>query len=371
MSSSALTTMTSSPVAMTVSIGGFSFGRAAGGPQPDERRILEREQRVAEGAAGELGQGREVDLVAIEVEELRVDHRQAGLPTRLGGDAGDEVAGQDELGLAAADQPGDVDVARVVELGHDVVRLGPATRVVGDREHRLDDVRVGVVGLGRQDDDRARGLEPGDLEIVDVHRDAGPADDRGPPGVRQAGPDVVVHVALVSVREDDDRTPGLVDVGRDELRDDGVDLLRPAEDDRVAGLDDTRAALAQRGELALEAGVDDADEGADDEDPEQGDGQHPEQEPERALVAAHGPRVEGPHEAVPQQVRERRVATEEDRDHDRHEDDADRGDHEQAEDQRDRAARHEVVECVAEPFGAGGLLHADLDDRGSGPTPGA
>ena len=151
----------------------------------------------------------------------------------------------------------------------------PAARVVGDRQHRLDDVRVGVVGLGREDDDRPRRLEPGDLEVVDVHRRAGAADDRGPAGVRQARPDVVVHLDLVAVGQDDDGALRLVRVGRHQLGDDREDLLRPAEDDGVSALDDARAALAQLGELALEPGVDDADERADDEDADQGDGEHP------------------------------------------------------------------------------------------------
>ena len=91
---------------MTVSIGGLSLRRAAGRPEPDERRILVREQRVAERPPDELGLRREVDLVAAEVEQLGVDDRQAGLAAGLGGDARDQVAGQDQLGLVAADQRG-------------------------------------------------------------------------------------------------------------------------------------------------------------------------------------------------------------------------------------------------------------------------
>ena len=260
----------------------------------------------------------------------------------------------------AADEPGDIEVPGIVELGDDVVGLGPAARMIGHREHRLDDVGIGVVGLGREDDDRARGLEPGDVEVVDIHRDAGPADDRGLAGLAEARPDVVVHVALVAVGEDHDGGLRQVRVRRDQLRDDREDLLRPAEDDGVARLDDARTALAQRGELALEPGVDDADERADDEDPEQGDREHPDEESERALVAAHRARVERPHQAVPEQVRQGSVAAEQDGDDDRDDDHADRRHDEQAEDQGDRAARHEVVEGVPEALGAGWLVHAYL-----------
>ena len=96
------------------------------GTRPMTRGVLERAQRVAEGPADQRRLVGEVDLVAAEVEQLRVDDRQPGLPAGLGGDAGDEVADQDELDLVAADQPGDLEVRRVADLGDDVVRLGPA-----------------------------------------------------------------------------------------------------------------------------------------------------------------------------------------------------------------------------------------------------
>ena len=50
----------------------------------------------------------------------------------------------------------------------------------------------------------------------------------------------------------------------------------------------------------------------------------------------------------------------EDRDDERDHDHADHGDHEQPDDQRDRAAGHVVVEGVAHPLAAGGLVHAIL-----------
>ena len=44
--------------------------------------------------------------------------------------------------------------------------------------------------------------------------------------------------------------------------------------------------------------------------------EHPEQEAERTFVAAHRARVERPHQAVPEQVRERCLVAEEDGDDD-------------------------------------------------------
>ena len=102
------------------------------------------------------------------------------------------------------------------------------------------------------------------------------------PGAAEATADLVVHLALVAVGQDDDRalrpwfsfamtsSETIVKISCDQPR----MTVWP-------GLDDPRATLAQLRELALQAGVDDADQGADDEDPEERDGQHPEQEAER------------------------------------------------------------------------------------------
>jgi hypothetical protein len=243
-----------------------------------------------------------------------------------------------------------------VQLRDDVVRLRPSARVVRDREQRLDDLGVRVADLRGQDEDGPRGLEPGDLQIVDVHRLAGPAHDARPTRVGEAGPDLVVHRDLVPVRQHDDGGPvGKVRVRRHELREDREDLLRPAEDDRVVRLHDPRATLAQLVELALEAGVDHTDQGADDEDPAERDGQHPDEKAGRAPVAAHRARVERPHEAGPQEVGEGHplAAQAHHRDHERDREDADGGDEEQARDQGDRAPSHEVVEGVAEPIPPG------------------
>ncbi len=179
-----------------------------------------------------------------------------------------------------------------------------AIRVVGDREDRLDHVGVGLVALGREDDDRARRRQARDTQVVEVHRAAGAADDLRPARGTDPRPDLVLHLDLVAVGEDDDRAARLVRVGLDDLGDHGEDLLRPAEDHGVVALDHPRAALAQLGQLALEARVEDADEGADDEDAAEGDPEHREQEPGRALVAAHRPRVEGPQQAEPEEGRE-------------------------------------------------------------------
>ena len=291
-SSSAAITISRSPVPSTVVEGGLRRGVPPAGSSPmtdasanaarlspkvlpDQRRLL-----------------REVDLVAGEVEQLGVDHRQPGLAAGLRGDPRDDLLRQDQLDLVASDHAGHVDVGPVADLGHDVVRLGPSVGVVGDGQDRLDHVGVGLFALGRQDDDRPGRGQAGDAQVVDVHRAARAAHDLGPTGRPDPGPDLVLHLDLVAVGQDDDARPPLVLVGRDDLGDHRVDLLRPAEDHRVLALDDPRAALAQLRQLALEAGVEDADQGADDEDPAEGDDEHREQEAGRPLVAAHRPGIE-------------------------------------------------------------------------------
>jgi len=86
---------------------------------------------VPERRARQLGQIGDVELVAGEVQELKVDRRQAGLAAGLGDDPGDEVVGHEQVDLVPRDEPGDGGAGFVADLGHDPVRLpraGPAGR---------------------------------------------------------------------------------------------------------------------------------------------------------------------------------------------------------------------------------------------------
>ena len=110
-SSSSAMTISRSPVASTrVHRRVQSAPPPSGGHDADHGRVLEREQRLAEGAAHEHRLVREVDLVAAEVEQLGVDHRQARLAAGLRDDPRDQLADQHQLGLVAADHARDLQV---------------------------------------------------------------------------------------------------------------------------------------------------------------------------------------------------------------------------------------------------------------------
>ena len=195
----------------------------------------------------------------------------------------------------------------------------------------------------------------GDVDLVEVHGAARAADDLRPAGIRDPGPDLVVHLNLVAVREDDDAPAALVDIRTDELGEDREYLLIPAEDDRVLGLDDPRATLPELRETALDARVDDADEGADHEQPAEGDEEHRAEEACRAGVAAHRSRVQRPQQAHPDQLGEGPAlgVRPEGEDRDRDQDDDQRRDGKEADDQGDRAPREELVDGIAETIAPG------------------
>ncbi len=176
-SSSSAITMRLSPAAMTVSDAGLSSALPVL-HEPDHHRVHERELRVEEGLADQRRLLGEVDLGAVEVEQLGVDDAQAALPAGLHHDAADQVVGEHPVRLVRADQAGRLEVARILQLADDVVLAVLALRVVGDRERGLDDDRVGVVVvLGGEHDDAAGGVGVRDLELGEVHRVARAHDD--------------------------------------------------------------------------------------------------------------------------------------------------------------------------------------------------
>ena len=264
---------------------------AVGAHHAHDGRVFVGRDHFAVRAAGEPGLGLEVDLRAVEIQQLGVDHRQPRLAAGLRGDACDQVLALHVDGFLAAHQRRRLEIPRFADLRDDVIRLVLARRVVGDGEHRLDNVDVGVFGLGRQHDDRARRMRIDHREVVEIERIAAAADDARVRGARELGADIVFHLDLVALGQDHDAGILLVRVGDEQLADDRIDLARPAEDQREILFDDARAALAQFSEARLEAGGDGADEDADDEDAADGDDQH-EQAELPAVVAGHHARVE-------------------------------------------------------------------------------
>ncbi len=314
--------------------------------------VGEGELRIEIGAANESRLHGEVDLITVEIEQLGVDDAQPALTAALHGDAADEVAREHPVRLVAADQLRRLHVAGILDLADDVVLLGSATWVVGQGKGGLDDNRVRVGAVFRsKDDDAARRVRAADLEIGEIHRIAGSHDDPGFAWVRNTGSNLVFHLDLVAVGNDDDGRAATGLVGDADLADHGKHLAAPAEDQSVVGLEHLRATLAQVFDLRVKGARDDADEARHDDEAADGDREHESAEP-RAGVATHRPRIERAEHAVPQCLPEicggvvRALLNKNDHcSDDEDEDDSDRG--EQA-DEGDSALRHEAVEPVAE-----------------------
>ena len=117
-------------------------------------------------------------------------------------------------------------------------------------------------------------------------------------------PDFVFHLDLIFVSQDDDARPPLVGIRDHQLRNDRKDLFRPAQDDGVPCLNHLRPAFAKIFDTAFEARRQDADQGADHENAAQGDAEHGEQERPRALVTAHGARIQRAHQPHPDELSE-------------------------------------------------------------------
>ena len=316
----------------------------------DQRCRVVGHQRVAKGVAAERRLLQRVNLAAGEIEQFAVDRRQAGLPRGVDDDPRDQVVGEHGLDLAAADDLGQLGGLCRLELGGDAVGRGPAVGTVHQSEDRLQHAAVGVIGVGRKHDDRARGFRRDQRQVVEIGRIARAADDPRLAGLH-LGRDLVFHLDLVAIGEDDDARALAARVGDHQLADHVEDRRRPVEDHGVIRLDDAAPALAQVGELAFDAGGKNADQRRDDEDAADGDQQHDDAEAP-AGVGAHGAGVEGPHQRGPEGFEEIEGLSAvrgdpEQRDDNRGENDDDEGNERQPPDQGNRAGRHRLVELVA------------------------
>ena len=319
------------------------------------RRHVIGRQRLAIALADQARLFLEINFGTVEVEQFGVDHTQPGLAAGLRGDARDQVFTLDEHRFVAADQSRGFEVSLITDLADDVIRVFLAIRIVGNREHRLDHVDVRVVLFGREHDDRTRGVRTDHVEVVEIKWIAAAADDAGAAGADELGLDVVFHLDLVAVREDDDARLLLVRVGDDQLADDRIDLVRPAEDQRVSGLDHARTALAQFFQPRLQTGGDGADQDAHQEDA--GDGHHQHQQTQRpAGIVGQVAGVQRMHQSLPcgfdQSETRRRIVRilrdADQRQYDRRDRDDDRGHQRQPGDDRDCTFRQGVFEAIAQ-----------------------
>ena len=117
---------------------GVELDGAVARPDSDEGRAVECHQRVGEREPEQRRLFLEVDLVAAVVEQLRIDRGQSGLTAGLRHDAGDDVAGLDELRLVASDEPRRRHVPALADLRHDVELVRAALGMIRDRQDRLD-----------------------------------------------------------------------------------------------------------------------------------------------------------------------------------------------------------------------------------------
>ncbi len=269
-----------------------------GGADPDHGAVLVGEAGVGKGLAGQRRVGAEVDLVAPEVEQVGVHDRDPRLARGLHQQPGDGLAFVQQHGLGAADDSGRLQVGGLLDLGHQVHRLGGALRVLGEGEHRLDHVGVGLVLLLGEHDDRPGLLRTHQVEVAEIGAHPAAAHHPHSPQVADLGADGVLHLHLVPVGHHHHHRVLLRLLGLGQLGEDGEHRLRPPQDQGVALLDHQRAALAQLLEPGVEGGGDHPDQGAGDEQAADGDPHHGDEEPHLAPVVGEGAAVEGVHQAV-------------------------------------------------------------------------
>ena len=94
-----------------------------------------------------------------------------------------------------------------------------------------------------------------DLKVVRVDGVTAATDDARPSADIDAVADLILHLHLVPVRQDDDPSPGLVLVGDHQLIENRKDLRRPSQHDRMVRFEHTRPSLAQSFHLSLDGVV--------------------------------------------------------------------------------------------------------------------
>ena len=106
------------------------------------------------------------------------------------------------------------------ELGDDVIGLGPAIRIVDDRQQCLDHVRVWGVAFGGEDDDGVACPQADDLQITQFNGAARPTDDAGTAGGPDFFANFLLHLNFVLVAHNDDAGLGFVGIGDDQFGND-------------------------------------------------------------------------------------------------------------------------------------------------------
>ncbi len=129
-------------------------------------------------------------------------------------DARDQIAGQYGLDvIPLPDQFEHIHVLGVADLGDDVIRLGSAIGIVGNRQHSLDHICIGVAAFRWQYNNGLCAMRACNLDIVWVNGTAVAANDARLSLELYPFTDFIFHLYLISVGQDDDAAIGLIFVG--------------------------------------------------------------------------------------------------------------------------------------------------------------
>ena len=101
----------------------------------------------------------EINLIAAEIHQLGVHDRKPRLTRGLRDDARDQIAGLHRLHvILLTDQLEHIHILRMADLRDDVIRLGAAVGIIGDRQHGFDHIGIGIVVFGGQYNDGFCGM---------------------------------------------------------------------------------------------------------------------------------------------------------------------------------------------------------------------
>ena len=271
--------------------------------QTHETAGLEHQMSVAELGADEFGERLEVDLVAVEVEELTKDSAQPPLSARLRCEFSDHGVGVHDHDLLTEQRPHGSRCVLADEFGNDRhARFGAE---MAHREQRLHDRRI----VAPDHHHASCRCDVDEREIGERRRVPAATHDLRGAEVADRVSQRLFHHHFVLVGEHHDCCTLHALVRQDQLAHDGGHPIGPTEDEGVAVLEDGAAALAERLDALIDRAGDESDEAAGDEDAGQRDRQPQDPGPPTA-VTGERPGVDDSQHRLPERLTERQaVAT--------------------------------------------------------------
>ena len=272
-----------------------------------QRRLCIGQQRLAKGFANQRRGLGKVDLIAIKVEEFGIDQRETGLQTRLHGEPGDQVIGQDGLHFGAPDQFGDLLIFAFTQRSNDMIGRRAPLGVVDQRQNRLDHFGVRLGDLGRQDNHRTGAMGVDNLQIGQINGAATAADDTRIVGVAYFITQLIFHLDLVFVAENGDHRVLAAGIRYRQFRDNRKNLGAPAEDDGVIIFDHKGTAFAQLFQARFNATGDDPNQDTHEEEANQRHAKHGQAKDPGTLITGNRPGIQRMHGARPDDFGQRIV----------------------------------------------------------------